>query len=308
MKYLHDENINQFLPSVVALGNFDGLHLGHQQLIKKVKEQAKKSNAQSVVFSFYPHPAFIFKNRNNFKLIYTREEKLEKIQQLDIDLYIEYPFTLSFAQVLPEQFIQKVLYEQLQCKTVIVGENFHFGKGRKGDLRLLASYGKKLGFQTLGISPVIIQGEKVSSTRVRTSLLKGQVDIARQLLGEPYWITGIVEKGNQIGRTIGFPTVNLQAPANKLLPHKGVYITYIYWQGKNRPSITNVGSNPTVQGMNVKVESYVLDFDQILYGETIKVKFLKWLRPERNFISLSSLMHQIQQDEIQTREYFQSVT
>lgn len=305
MRYINEEEITQSIPCVVALGNFDGLHIGHKRLIEEVKRQASLYRVQGAVFSFFPHPAFVLANRKNFQLIYTKEEKIKKIEELGIELYIEYPFTQSFAQIPPEQFIQKILYNQLHSKVVIVGKNFKFGKERKGDIHLLHSLGEKLGFQTLAISPVQIQGEEVSSTRIRQHLAKGEINKANILLGEPYSIMGTVVKGKQLGRTIGFPTVNLIPSSDKLLPDHGVYITYVQWLGQKRPSITSVGSNPTVYGKKTVVESYLLDFEQDLYGESIKVEFLEWLRPEHRFHSLTALMYQIQEDEKRARAYFE---
>ena len=305
MKYINNTEITQKKPSVVALGNFDGLHKGHKKLIQELQRQGNRLQAQEVIFSFFPHPAFVLGNRKDFQLIYTKDEKIRKMKKLGIHLYIEYPFTKQIAELDPRAFIEQVLYKQLQAKAIVIGENFRFGRNRKGNVDLLISVGKNLGFEVFGMPIVQFQEEDVNSTLIRQYLKEGKMVEANELLGEPYSIMGIVATGKQIGRTLGFPTANLIPPADKLLPTPGVYITEVLWNGKSWPSITNVGSNPTVSGSSPTVESYLLDFHENLYEKWIEVRFLDYLRPEVKFVSIADLKKAIKQDEQKARIYFE---
>lgn len=306
MEHITDTHIEQKQPTAVTLGNFDGLHLGHRALIKLTKQFAQEEGLKSVVFTFSPHPMLVFQKKEDFALIMTPDEKKFTMEQMGIDTYIEYPFDQEFAAMSPEEFAVKLIFEKLQCRVLIVGENYHFGSNRSGSYELLQKLGEERGVKVIAVPSVLYEDERVSSSRIRKALVQKDLEDANRMLTEPYFILGEVTEGKKLGRTIGFPTINMTAQPLKLFPPNGVYATKTLYNGKCYYGVTNIGINPTVNGSDKIVETFLLDFDKDVYGDTLQVFFYKFLRSERKFPSIEELREQIQLNAKQAREYFQS--
>ncbi|MBQ2678708.1 MAG: bifunctional riboflavin kinase/FAD synthetase [Firmicutes bacterium] len=305
MRHITDEFITLDKPSAITLGNFDGLHMGHRRLIELTKEWAAKENLQSVLYSFNPHPMFLFNHKEHSALILTREEKYRAIEKTGIDLYVEQVFTREFAATSPEGFMD-YFFGNLNPKVVVVGENFTFGNRGMGTVDLLQKRGEELGIRVISVPIINIDGERVCSTRIRSCLLDRDVETANKLLLEPYFTQGTVIEGKKLGRTIGFPTINVHADFNKLFPPNGVYATVTYYDGKPYYGVTNVGYNPTVNGQVKVVETFLFDFDKMIYGENVKTNFYKWIRDERKFGSIDELVAQMTKDTQTAKDYFAS--
>ena len=291
-------------PAAVTLGKFDGIHLGHRLLIQEVIA-AEKSGMISCVFSFDMHPVSLFSERE-IHLIYTEEEKKAILQELGVSCFLSYPFTKETAAMEPETFIEKILLEKLQAEVIVVGPDYRFGKGRRGDISMLAQYANRYGFQLLIKDKLTYHGEVVSSTRIRETLANGELEKANAMLGQPYRITGTVVSGRQLGRTIGIPTINQQLPEQKLLPPNGVYAAQVQIDGKTYYGITNIGYKPTVQQTWVRnVETHLFDCTEDCYGKEAVVQLLSFVREEQKFDSVEVLQKQIQADILYVKKYFQ---
>lgn len=306
MEHITTTEIKQKVPTAVTLGNFDGLHMGHRSLINIMKRKAEEQGLKSVVFSFFPHPMFVFgTNSTSRALIMSREEKKDAISKMGVDCYVEYPFTAEFASTEPEEFA-KMFFEKLNCKVLVVGFNYHFGKKAKGNHELLEKIGKEYGVEVICVPSVNFLEERVSSTRIRKALLNAEMDLADKLLTVPYFVYGEVVHGKRLGRTIGFPTMNVAAEETKLFPPNGVYATKTEIDGKTYSSMTNVGVAPTVNGTDKVVETNVFDFDGDVYGKYVKVSFFEFLRPETKFSSVDCLKEQLKKDVESAKKYFDS--
>ena len=291
--------------TAITLGNFDGLHMGHRRLISTMQQKAAEQGLLSVVFSFYPHPMFLFGNRDHQALIMSPEEKKRTIEQMGVDCYVEYPFTKDFAAMAPEDFAVQLIFQAMRCKVLVVGENYRFGKNHAGNVVLLQQLGAQYGVEVICIPAVMAQGERVSSTRVRKALVEKDLDLVNALLTEPYFIYGEVVQGKQLGRTIGFPTINVVADPQKLFPPNGVYATKILYDGQYYPGVTNVGIAPTVHGTRKIVETHLFDFHQVIYGKYIQTQLYAFIRPEQKFDSVDALQKRMTVDAALAREYFQ---
>ncbi|OUQ55864.1 riboflavin biosynthesis protein RibF [Tyzzerella sp. An114] len=306
MEHITDTNIEQSQPTAVTIGNFDGLHMGHRALISLTKDFAKEENLKSVVFTFNPHPMFLLKNRVHSALVMAPEEKKYIIESLGVDTYIEYPFSLEFASMEPEKFANELIFDKLNCKVLIVGENYKFGRKQSGNYQLLKELGEKRGVKVIYVPSVLYENERVSSTRIRNCLIEKDIELANTLLTVPYFIIGQVAQGKKLGRTIGFPTINIVADPVKLFPPNGVYATKTIYDGKVYSGVTNIGINPTVNGTFKVIETYLFDFHKMVYGETIKTHFFKWIRSEQKFPSVEDLRQQMERDAKKAKEYFDS--
>lgn len=305
MEHITDHNIEQTSPCVVTLGNFDGLHKGHRTLINLAKEYAQKGGMKSVVFTFNPHPMLYFNNRELNKLIMSREEKLYAVERLGVDIFIEYPFE-EIHSLSPEEFAVELLFKKLKAKVVIVGDNFRFGAKHVGTPAMLKQFGDEYDVKVIAVDDILMDGDTVSSTRVRKCLVDRDVPMANRLLTEPYFMIGTVIKGKELGRKIGFPTVNIVADPYKLFPPNGVYATRTDYNGKIYSGITNVGVNPTVNGTKKTVETFIFDFNEFIYGEKLKINFFKWVRDEKKFDGIDALMAEIAKNTETVKEYFKS--
>ena len=306
MKHITDTNIEQNEPTAVTLGNFDGVHMGHRELISLTKKFSIKKNLKSVVFTFYPHPMFIFKNKAHSALILSPYEKKLVMENMNIDIYIEYPFTTDFAKMEPEDFINDIIFNKLNCRVLIVGENYKFGKKQSGNYDLLKKLGEDRGIKVIKVPSVLYNNSKVSSTRIRECIIEKNIDMANILLTSPYFLIGNVSKGKQLGRTIGFPTINIFSDKVKLFPPNGVYVTQTLYDNKLYNGVTNIGMNPTVNGKFRVIETFLFDFNKVIYGEFVKTYFFKWIRDEKKFLNIDDLSKQINKDVYYAYEYFKS--
>jgi riboflavin kinase/FMN adenylyltransferase len=285
------------------LGNFDGLHAGHKRLFAALEEK-KAQGLKTVVFSFFPHPAS-FLTGTPFKYIYTPEEKIYLLKKMGADAYIEYPFG-EVVNLPPERFIADILVEKLNCLFVAVGENYRFGQNRAGGADTLIAGGAKYGFDVKPVPLLLTEsGVKVSSSSIREHILSARFDKASELLTRPYFIRAAVESGEKIGRSLGFPTVNQSIDALKLAPPNGVYSVFVHINGETYKGAANVGVKPTVSSDSaadsiadriVTAETFIIGFNEYIYGEVIEVDFLKKLRDERKFPDLDALKAQIALD------------
>ncbi len=288
-------------PSVVTLGKFDGVHRGHQALINKVLDVSSQSaetgeKLDAVVFSICVSPVTIL----------TKAERRELLASWGVESLIECPFIPAIITMEAEDFVRKVLVERLHVKAVVVGMDYRFGYGRRGNVDLLRKMGQELGFTVTSISKVKDGPEDISSTRIRAALAEGDMETVNLLLGYSFFINGSIIHGRRIGRTIGFPTTNLIPGMGKLLPPNGVYAVRSVVGGQDYYGVTNIGTKPTVDGRFVGVETYLYDCAEDLYGEEQKVELLHFLRPERKFPSIAALKEQILADREEGREYFAS--
>lgn len=306
MEHITDGRIDRSRPTAITLGNFDGLHMGHRALIGLTKEFAREENLESVVFSFAPHPMLVFRKKEDFALIMAPSEKCFTMEQMGVDTYIEYPFDETFAAMSARDFAVKLLFKRMQCRVLVVGENYHFGSNRSGNYDMLRRLGEEYGVKVIAVPSVQYEGERVSSSRIRQCLIDKDLENANTMLTVPYYILGQVKEGKKLGRTIGFPTVNIEAHPLKLFPPNGVYATKTLYQGRYYYGVTNVGKNPTVNGTQKIIETYLFDFDKMIYGETLQIFFYKFLRSEKKFESVEQLQEQIAINAEQTRAYFAS--
>jgi riboflavin kinase/FMN adenylyltransferase len=289
------DKIKLEMPSAVAIGKFDGIHLGHRQLLGEIVAK-KQEGFQAVVFTFNPSPSVLF-SKVREKELTSRDEKRQLFEALGIDVLVEFPLTYETAATPKEVFVEEILVQKLNAKYIVAGTDLSFGKNGEGNSAFLVEKSGQFGFQVEIIDKISYKGEIISSTLVRSAISEGNVKKARFMLGSPYFVQGIVQKGNQIGRTIGFPTVNITAGDDKLLPPNGVYKTEVIVEGRIFEAITNVGCKPTVTDSGqVFIESYLYNFTENIYGKKIEVHFLEFMRKEQKFSNIEELKKQLQKD------------
>lgn len=287
---------NKESTNYVALGSFDGLHHGHLSLVKKTVQIAKEKNGRSMVFTYKNHPKTLVKPESAPKLIMDLETKLKYLEEENVDIVVLRSFTKEFMSISAEDFI-KLLCVDYNVKGIIVGFNFKFGYKNLGNVKLLEDLQSKYGYELYIMEPYTYKGDVISSTRIRKSILEGDVKEASKMLSKPYLIKGKVIHGKKLGRTIGFPTANLEFDEKMIIPDKGVYYTNVEYNNKIFKGITSVGNNPTVNGQQLTIETFILNFDETIYGQEIKVYFVERIRGEIKFDSLDGLVEQIRNDE-----------
>lgn len=280
----------------IALGSFDGLHIGHLSLIYKVVEIAKKNNGKSMVFTFKNHPRAFINKENAPKLLMGNERKIEILKLHKVDILCLKEFDNEFMKMKPEDFIESLI-RNYNAKAFVVGFNYKFGYKNLGNVELLRNLQKKYGYELYIIEPCIYNDKVVSSTRIRKALKDGDISEANEMLTIPYNLSGEVMHGRKIGRSIGFPTVNLKYNENFILPMMGVYYTNIRVNNNIYKGITSIGKNPTVNGENVTVETYILDFNKDIYGEYIELSFIKKIRDMEKFNNIDELKEQLEKDK-----------
>jgi len=284
----------------VTLGNFDGIHLGHQALIKSAVNDAKRLGVRSAVLTFEPHPLRVLAPDRAPKMLLTHKDKMQLLQSLGVDCVVIQQFDRFFAAILAEDFVRKYLHERLRAKKVWVGKDLRFGKGRGGDIDKLRLWGEQLGYAVGIVEPVMVCGERVSSSRIRELISAGDVAAVQPMLARHYFVSGRVVSGHRRGRELGFPTANIASRA-EILPRDGIYATMFHLGDKLLPSVTSVGLNPTFGAGPRTIESYILDFDREIYGESVKLSFVARLRDEVDFTSVESLIEQIHVDVADAR-------
>lgn len=293
--------------SVVALGNFDGVHKGHQKLLQRAASLAKEKNFLAVALSFYPHPTWVLGN-NPKPLVMSRQDRKHQIKEEGVDVFIEYPFTVEFAAISPEVFFKEILIEKLHAKAVVIGSNYFFGKGKAGNVECMRKLGEKYDVEILVVDIVKIDGKVISSTNIRSLISEGKMEEAKELLGHPYSVIGTVIHGKKLGRTIGFPTLNIIADPDRIHPPNGVYATTVKVYNTTYWGITNIGYNPTVGGQTKMIETHLMNYEGSLYGEEIEVAFHHFIRSEKKFHDVEMLSRQIATDTELARIFLSNMT
>jgi riboflavin kinase/FMN adenylyltransferase len=296
------ENLKRpFRNPVVTLGNFDGVHLGHQKIFEKVKEEASKIHGEAVVITFEPHPLKVLSPERFLPLLTPFRKKMMLIEKVGIETVLCLRFSLAFSEISPDEFIKNILVERVKVKKIIVGYNYRFGKEQKGDVQTLIQSGQPLHFEVEVVEALRIDQTIVSSSKIREFIQKGEVERASKLLGRDYPIIGKVIEGSKRGHSLGFPTTNLEI-SDELYPKTGVYAVEVVWNHQVFNGLANVGFNPTFLSAQsgkegrFSLEVYILNFNQEIYGEEIQVNFRKRIRDEVRFDSPSHLIEQIQKD------------
>jgi len=292
-----------FTPTALAIGIFDGVHLGHQKIIKYLRKTAEKNNLISVILTFDPHPCNVL-GKSKIRMLQTLEQRIQEIQKFDIDTVWIIPFTPEFAELSRYDFIRQIIVEKSKAREIIVGKNFYFGKNREGDIDYLYKSSRENQFNVHSIPPIKKEGKIISSSRIRQDLGQGDLNHANQFLGRPYEITGKVIKGRSRGKELGFPTANI-LPENEIVP-QGVYITTTFLDHTQYPSVTNVGVKPTFNDSDIHVESHLINFKGNIYSKKIDIRFIQKLRDEKKFKSTKELSLQIEND-IKTAKSFFSI-
>ncbi|MFZ5764230.1 MAG: bifunctional riboflavin kinase/FAD synthetase [Thermodesulfobacteriota bacterium] len=283
--------------SFVTIGNFDGVHLGHQMLFSEVMSRAYRHKGTSVAITFNPHPLKVVRPQSGIKLISNCEQKRELIELAGLDVLIIIPFTGEFAATPAEEFVDLVLLRTIGMRELVVGYDYAFGKGREGDIAFLRRQGELKNFPVTVVEPYYVDGVLASSTKVRELVSAGKMDEVKQLLGRAYQIRGEVIRGKQRGGAeLGFPTANLHISEEDLCPRHGVYVTQVVYDGKCYGGVLNIGYNPTFGDERLAAETHIFDFNQDIYGKPIKINLLRFLRPEKKFAGPEELARQIAED------------
>jgi riboflavin kinase/FMN adenylyltransferase len=302
-------NVGQIKNPVVTIGTFDGVHLGHQKILQQVRLEAEKIEGESVLLTFYPHPRLVlFPKNHNLQLLQTQSEKLQTLAENGLENVIILPFSKEFSQLSALDFIQKVLYNSLHAKKIIIGYDHQFGNDRKGNIDFLKAHAEEFNFEVIEIPAEEINEVNVSSTKIRTALQEGFLEIATTYLNKPFELSGTIVKGKQLGRTIGFPTANLELNDNtKLIPANGVYAVNVQLNNEEKSynGMMNIGFRPTVsEELKQSIEINIFDFQGDLYDSHLKVSLYKRIRMEEKFVNLASLKSQLSKDETAIRSYF----
>jgi riboflavin kinase / FMN adenylyltransferase len=292
---------------VLALGMFDGVHLGHQQVIGAAVADARRARGDAVVVTFEPHPLEVLRPSAKPVLLTTVEERLALFEDAAVDLALVLPFDLEFSKLPAQSWLDDVLGRRLRARGIFTGSSYTFGHRREGNTDRLTAWGRDRGIPVHLIPSTLVSGEPVSSSRIRTALAEGLVDEAARLLGRWYALEGRVVPGSGRGHELGFPTANLEIPARKVLPGRGVYATFVDAGGRRYESATNVGHRPTFGGGSLVVETHLLDYNGNLVGDTITVSFVARLRPEQTFAGPAALLHQVRADIQRARELLAGV-
>lgn len=289
--------------TVVTIGTFDGVHLGHRKIITRLNESARANGWESCVLTFFPHPRMVLQKEAEIKLIHTIDERAKLLESLDLDHLIIHPFTLDFSRYHAETFVEEILVNSLNAKKVIIGYDHRFGRNRNADITDLKSYGQKLGFAVEEISKQELEDVAISSTKIRKALDAGDLQRANEYLEKPFSLYGNVVQGKSIGRTIGYPTANLKVDeAYKMIPAQGVYIVRSEIDGKRVYGMMNIGTNPTVGGRDQSIETFFFDFNQDLYGRDLHIEMLEHIRKEKTFASVDDLIEAMKEDEALSRK------
>ena len=297
--YNHKEQL-----SMLTIGTFDGVHIGHQKIIERLNQIKDKNFERSMILTFYPHPRMVLDQSNDIKMLTTIEEKIYLLEKFGLDDLIIEPFTKEFSRLSALDFVRNILVNQLHIKKLVIGYDHHFGKNREGNFEQLSEYGELYDFKVEEISAQEIESVSVSSTKIRKAIEVGDMEKANKYLGYNYLLTGEIVTGQGIGRKINFPTVNLHIQEDyKLIPNKGVYIVRANFNDESVFGIMNIGFRPTVGGKGQTIEIHLLDFNKNLYGSNMQIEVLMRLRDEKKFESIEELSAQIRQDEKSARNW-----
>lgn len=309
MKIFH--SLNEFhsdKKTILTLGTFDGVHIGHAAILKKLTQNTNNGKFESTVLTFFPHPRMVLQGKSELKLLNTINEKIELLEKIGIENLIIHPFDESFAQLSAEEFVKSVLIDQLHVQKIIIGYDHRFGKNRTANIDDLMVFGKQYGFEVEQISAQEINAISISSTKIRTALEEGDVLLANEYLGYSYFLSGTVVRGRQLGRTIRFPTANIKLEEEyKLVPKNGAYVVCAEIKGAQVFGMMNIGFNPTVGGKTKTIEVHFFDFNTDIYDNHIKIAFLQRIRSEKKFESVALLINQLKEDQIFSKQYLQNL-
>lgn len=285
-------------PTIVTIGTFDGVHLGHKKILKLVTAAANELHGESLVLTFFPHPRTVLQADTEMKQLNTLAEKINLLESMGIDNLVIHPFDTAFSRLTAEEFVKQVLVETFQTKKIIIGYDHRFGRNRTANIDDLIQFGTKFGFEVEQISAKEINDVAISSTKIRNALTEGNVALANNYLGYDYSLTGTVVKGKQLGRTIDYPTANITVEEDyKLIPKNGVYIIKSTINGVTVFGMMNIGTRPTVDGTTPTIEVHYFDFSKDLYNQTITVALLEWMRQEQKFDTVKALQNQLDHDK-----------
>lgn len=305
LKIFH--SINDFSSTkktIITLGTFDGVHIGHKKILDKVIQNTATEEYESLVLTFFPHPRMVLQGDSDIKLLNTIDEKIKLLDKIGLDNLVIHPFDETFSRLTAEEFVKTILIDRFNIHKIIIGHDHRFGRNRTANIDDLIIYGQQYNFEVEQISVQEINEISVSSTKIRNALLDGNMTLANDYLGYNYFLTGTVVVGKQLGRTIGFPTANLEIEENyKLIPLNGVYIVESAFDQKTIFGIMNIGFNPTVSGQERSIEVHYFDFDSNLYGQKISVSIVHRLRSEQKFNSLDLLKEQLEKDKMGALQY-----
>ncbi|MEO8253429.1 MAG: bifunctional riboflavin kinase/FAD synthetase [Flavobacterium sp.] len=309
MKIFHSiKDFSSSKKTILTLGTFDGVHIGHKKILEKVIQNTLDEKYESLVLTFFPHPRMILQERSEIKLLNTISEKIRLLEELGIQNLVIHPFDEIFSRLTAEEFVETVLVAQFKIHKIIIGYDHRFGRNRTADINNLIEFGEKYGFEVEQISAQEINAISVSSTKIRNAISEGNMLLANKYLGYNYFLSGTIIKGKQLGRTIGFPTANLQIEEDyKLIPLQGVYAVSSIINNREVFGMMNIGMNPTVGGEKLSVEIHYLDFDADLYDQKITVSILKRIRGEEKFDSLDLLKEQIEKDKLEILSYIETL-
>jgi len=283
--------------TIVTLGTFDGMHIGHRAILNKLKFQKNNSGNKTLVLTFFPHPRMVLKTDSKILLLNTIEERIQLFKEFGIDYLVVQEFTQEFANLSAEEFVKNILVDTFNIEKIVIGYDHHFGKNRSANIHDLIEFGNKYHFDVEQISAEELDRVSVSSTKIRKALAEGNVALAKNYLSYPYMISGTVIKGKQLGRTIGYPTANIQIKEEyKLIPAIGVYVVKVLIANQTYYGMLNIGTNPTVEGKSLSIEVNIFDFDQDIYGQEITVCFLERIRDEKKFGSVEMLKEALKED------------
>lgn len=289
---------NSTKKTIVTIGTFDGVHIGHQKIIEKLIQETKKADCESLILTFFPHPRMVLNGSSSIKLLNTINEKSILLEKMGLDNLVVHPFDKKFSNLSAEEFVKTILVDSFNLKKIIIGYDHRFGNNRAANIDDLISFGKKYDFEVEQISAQEIDSVSVSSTKIRDAITDGNMIVANEFLGYDYILSGKIITGKQLGRTIGFPTANIKIEENyKLIPKNGVYIVKSHLQEKTVFGIMNIGLNPTVNGEDLSIEVHFLDFEADLYNKNITVSVIARIRDEQKFTSIDLLKAQIQEDK-----------
>ena len=284
--------------TIITIGTFDGVHLGHQKIVAQITKNADALNCESLLLTFFPHPRMVLQEGTEMKQLNTLNEKIALLDNLGIDNLVVHPFDKEFSRLTAEEFVKKVLVDVFKIKKIIIGHDHRFGRNRTATIDDLINFGETYGFEVEQISAEEINEVSISSTKIRNALLEGNIELATNYLGYDYSLTGIISKGKQLGRTIGYPTANITIEEDyKLIPNNGVYIAKSVLNGKTVFGMMNIGTRPTVDGTKQTIEINFFDFKQDLYGQKITISLLHRMRSEQKFESIDALKNQLGKDK-----------
>lgn len=302
------ESFNGSKHTVVTIGTFDGVHLGHKKIIDRLLASAYNNDLESVVLTFFPHPRMVLQKDTQIKLINSIAERKALLEATTLDHLIIHPFTQDFSRLTAEEFVKTILVDQLKVHKVIIGYDHHFGRNRNANIDDLKEYGKQYNFEVEEISKQDVDDVAVSSTKIRKALLEGDISRANEYLGYAFMLNGIVTRGKGLGRKFNYPTANLKIEENyKLIPAKGVYVVRSVIGNKKVYGMMNIGTNPTVGGSDLTVETYFFDFDEDLYDKHLQIELLTRVRDEKKFESVDELITAMQEDEYFSKNFIKTL-